>query len=90
MEIQWTETDPETGGKLYYRAERFAGKWTFRLREHRRGESKRVHPTRAMWDIVLDALERRYRRREGVSDADVAQVKTIMAEMREPPAVGDG
>jgi hypothetical protein len=87
MDIQWTDTDPETGAKLYYKAERFAGFWKFRVREHRRGESKRVAATRAMWDEVLDALERRYRRREGVSDADVEQVRRIIAELREPPAV---
>jgi len=87
MDIQWTETDPATGARLYYKAERFAGFWKFRVREHRRGESKRVTATRVMWEEVLDALERRYRRREGVSDADVEQVRRIIAELREPPAV---
>ena len=28
-----------------------------------------------MWETLLDALERRYRRREGVSDEDLARVR---------------
>lgn len=85
MDIQWTDTEAETGGRLFYKAERFAGKWKFRVRTHRRGESKRVQPTREMWEIVLENLERRYRRREGVDDDDLAQVKRIIAELKAPP-----
>ena len=35
-----------------------------------------------MWDLVLDGLKRRYRRREGVSDEDVDQVERIVADLR--------
>lgn len=87
MEIQWTEVDSENGGKLYYRAERHAGFWKFRVRTHRRGDSKRVQPTRDMWETVLENLERRYRRREGVDDEDLEQVRGILTELKDAPAV---
>jgi hypothetical protein len=35
-----------------------------------------------MWERVLDGIQRRYRRREGVSDADVEQVTKIVEGMR--------
>ena len=34
-----------------------------------------------MWEHVLDALERRYWRREGVEEPDMDQVKKILAEV---------
>jgi len=34
-----------------------------------------------MWEHVLDALDRRYWRREGVEEADIAQVKKLLAEV---------
>src|SRR5207244_464888 len=43
-------------------------------------------PTREMWEMVLDSLKLRYRRREGVSDDDVAQVERVLREWREPPS----
>ena len=86
MDIQWTENDEATGGRLYYKAERFGGMWKIRVRTHRRGESKRVHPTRAIWETILDNLERRYRRREGVDDDDLDQVKRILLELPNPPS----
>lgn len=89
MDIQWTETDESTGGRLWYKAERFAGFWTFRVRTHRRGESRRVHPTRAMWEEVLENLERRYQRREGVDDDDLNQVRKIIAEFPPTPELAD-
>jgi hypothetical protein len=89
MEIKWTDNDPETGEKRYLFAERFGGYWKFRMRTHRRGESKRVSATRDMWEVVLDMLERRYRRREGVHEEDVKQVQDIIAGLKEPPTIGD-
>jgi hypothetical protein len=35
-----------------------------------------------MWEHVLDSLKRRYRRREGVSDADVEQVERIVKDLQ--------
>src|SRR5438874_2162381 len=83
MEIKWTDTDPKTGERRFLKAERFGGKWTFRHKYQRRGDWERgPHPTIAIWEVVLDALERRYQRREGVSDADVRQVVRIIAELK--------
>ena len=83
MDIKWTDADPETGEKRYLKAERFAGFWKFHYRSERRGIWTRLHPpTIEMWEVVLDALERRYRRREGVSEEDVNQVKNILKDLR--------
>lgn len=91
MEIKWTETDAESGERLFLKAERFAGRWRFLYRKQRRDVRwLEMPPTRAMWEIVLDNLERRYRRREGVSDKDVEQVKTVLREWRDPPERGGG
>ncbi len=87
MDINWTDTDPETGAKRWVYAERFGGFWKFRVRHHRRGDSKRISATRDMWEVVLENLERRYRRREGVDDEDVEQVKTILAQLKDAPKV---
>ena len=66
-------------------AEKFAGEWNFRWKLQRRGPWTRgLQPTLAMWEHVLDSLQRRYRRREGVSDEDVEQVERILAVWREP------
>jgi hypothetical protein len=82
MEIKWHDIDPGSEQKRYLCAERFAGEWSFRWKLTRRGEWTRgLEPTRAMWEHVLDALKRRYRRREGVSDADIAQVERILAQV---------
>jgi hypothetical protein len=84
IEIKWTDTDPETGARRFLCADRFAGRWRFRWKLQRRGPWTRgLEPTLAMWEHVLDSLQRRYRRREGVSDADVEQVEHILSEQRE-------
>ena len=89
MDIKWTDTDPETGEKRYLFAERFGGFWKFRVRTHRRGDSKRISATREIWEVVLDNLERRYQRREGVSEIDVKQVRDIIRELKDAPKHGD-
>jgi hypothetical protein len=84
MEIKWTDTDPETGERRFLWAQRFAGEWSFRWKSQRRGPWEgSLPPTRTMWEHVLDSLRRRYRRREGVSDEDVAQVEKILKAWRE-------
>jgi len=81
MEIKWNDIDPETGKRRYLCAERFANVWSFRWKLQKRGDWTRgLEPTRAMWEIVLDGLERRYWRREGVEEKDIAQVKKLLAE----------
>jgi hypothetical protein len=83
MEIKWTDIDPETGERRFLCAEKFAGRWWFRWKLQRRGPWTRgLQPTREMWEIVLDNLRRRYRRREGVSDEDVEQVERVLKEWR--------
>ena len=85
IEIQWTDEDPQTGGRRFLRAEKWAGEWSFKWKLQRRGEwSKGLQPTRAMWEHVLDSLRRRYRRREGVSDEDIAQVERILRDLPVP------
>ena len=82
MEIKWTDSDDETGLRRFIRAERFAGFWRFHYRETRRGVWTRLHPaTLDMWAEVLDALKRRYRRREGVTEDDIKQVESIVADL---------
>jgi hypothetical protein len=86
MEIKWTDTDPETGQRRFLAAEKFAGQWHFRYKFHRRGEWTRgLQPTREMWEIVLENLERRYVRRDGASDEDLAFVRRILRDWKEPP-----
>lgn len=81
MEIKWHDIDPATGQRRYLAAERFAGVWRFRWKLQKRGDWTRgLTPTRAMWEHVLDALERRYRRREGVEEEDIEQVQKLLAE----------
>lgn len=89
MEIKWTDADPETGARRYLCAERFARVWQFRWKLQRRGPWNRgLEPTRAMWEHVLDSLKRHYRRAEGVSDEDVAQVEQILNDLVRAEARG--
>lgn len=82
VEVQWTDADPDTGEKRFVSVERFAGKWTFYVRAKRRENwAPPGRVTREMWETLLDALERRYRRREGVTDADLATVRKVLAGM---------
>lgn len=82
LEIKWHDIDPESGDRRYLCAERFAGVWRFRWKLQRRGPWTRwLEPTRAMWEHVLDSLERRYRRREGVEEEDIDEVKKILKEV---------
>ncbi len=88
IEIKWTEEDPETGQRRFLCAERFARQWHFKWKLQRRGEwTHGLQPTRAMWEHILDSLQRRYVRREGVTDEDIAEVVRILKEYRDPPTV---
>lgn len=83
IEIKWKDNDPDTGGRRYLRAVKYAGKWSFSYRLTRRDVSwLELEPTREMWEFVFDSLQRRYRRREGVDDADVDQVERLLKEIR--------
>jgi hypothetical protein len=88
MDIKWDDTDPDTGKRRFVKAERFAGRWAFYCRRERRGIWERwAEPTRDMWEDLLEALERRVQRREGVDEADVEQVRTVIAGWRDSPSV---
>jgi hypothetical protein len=89
MLIEWTDKDPETGAKRSVRAEKFARKWTFqvRFRRHTAWEDP-AHVSRDMWETLLDALERRVPRREGVTEEDVKQVRASLAAWKAPPEAG--
>jgi hypothetical protein len=90
IEIQWTDTDPATRQRRFLRAEKFARQWHFKWKLQRRGEwTKGLQPTKEMWLHVLDSLKRRYVRREGVSDEDIAQVERILKEWPEPRVFED-
>ena len=85
MEIKWTDVDPESGKRRFVCAERFAREWRFKWKLERRGEwTLGLTVTRDIWDNVLDALHRRYRRREGVTDEDVEQVERIIKDLPVP------
>jgi hypothetical protein len=87
MSIEWKDTDPETGERRIVTAEKFARVWRFKTRFRRRTEWQRCEaPTRDMWVELLDALERRYRRREGVSDEDLTFVRNKIGEFPRPVA----
>jgi hypothetical protein len=91
IEIKWHDEDPQTGQRRFLRAEKFAGKWQFSYRLQRRDVRwLGLEPTRAMWEHVLESLQRRYRRREGVSDEDVAQVQRVLQEWPQPRELGEG
>jgi hypothetical protein len=90
IEIKWTDEDPESGARRFLCAERFARVWTFKWKLQRRGEWTRgLQPTRAMWEHVLDSLQRRYRRREGVTEEDIKEVEKILRDFRDPPSLAD-
>ena len=88
MQIEWTDEDPVTGAKRFVQAEKFARKWSFQVRFRRRTNWEPApQVTREMWETLLDALERRLPRREGVTDEDVNQVRDVLAAWKPPPTV---
>ena len=83
IEIKWTDTDPQSGGRRFLCADKFAGQWRFRWKlQHRGGWQRGLQPTLEIWEHILDSLRRRYRRREGVSDEDVEQVERIVKDLQ--------
>ena len=86
MEIKWTDTDPNTGLKRFVRAAHFAGKWEFSCRRERRADWEVwKNPSREMWEELLESLERRLPRREGVEADDVKKIRTILATLKDFP-----
>jgi hypothetical protein len=87
MNIDWTDTDPVTGEKRFVQAEKFARKWSFKVRFRRRTNWQPVEPTRDLLEVLIDALERRVPRREGVTEEDVARVRAELAKFPQEGAV---
>lgn len=88
MDIQWNDTDPITGEKRFVCAEKFARSWRFKVRFKRREDwAQNTPPTLEMWQELLDAIERRFQRGDGIDEADVASVRKIVAEWKEKPAI---
>lgn len=86
MEIKWDDVDPVTEKRRFVKAERFAGRWEFYCRRERRGVwEKWVNPSRDMWEDLLEALERRLSRREGIELGDVETVRRLLANWRDTP-----
>ena len=84
MSIEWTDSDPASGAKRYVCAEKFARQWRFKVRFRRRTDWQQdARPTREMLETLLDALERRYQRREGVSDEDLADLRAVIRAYRD-------
>jgi hypothetical protein len=85
LEIEWTDADPVSGERRFVLAVKFARAWEFKVRFKRRTNWERApRVSREMWETLLDALERRYHRREGVSEEDLAIVRKVLAKI--PPA----
>jgi hypothetical protein len=83
MPIEWTDSAPDTGERRFVCAAKFARVWRFKIRYKRRTLWQWTEEvTRDMWETLLDALERRYRRREGVSDEDLVAVRRILAALQ--------
>lgn len=84
LEIKWKDTDPATGERRYLRADRFARVWTFSWKLQRRGFwNKGLEPTVAFWEHILEGLQRRYWRREGVELDDIKEVEKYLREARQ-------
>ena len=83
VEIKWKDIHPKSGERRFLRAAKFAGEWHFCYRMQRRDVRwRKLEPTREMWQHVLESIQRRYRRREGISDEDVPAVERIVRELR--------
>lgn len=78
VEVQWTDHDPATGERRFVCVDRFARTWRFRVRARRRENWQPARPTRDMVETLLDALERRLPRREGVTEADLRTVRAML------------
>lgn len=86
--IQWTDEEPETGRKRFVSAEKFARRWHFKVRFRRREDwDKHAPVTLAMWEALLEGLERRVQRSEGITHEDVDAVRKIIANWRDPPTI---
>ncbi len=90
VEIQWNGTCPDTGGRRIIQAERFARGWRFKYRNHRRDDWTRWPDVpKEVWEELLEALERRVQRNEGVTDADIRFVRQTLGNFKAPRPVAE-
>ncbi len=88
VDIQWNDADPETGEKRFVCVEKFAREFKFFVRFKRRENwQPPAVVSLEMWEELLDSLERRYQRREGVSDEDLAVVRAEVNKLKQRQAV---
>jgi len=88
LEIEWTDTDSASGERRFVLATKFARQWHFKIRFKRRTNWEPAPKiTRPMWETLLDALERRYWRREGVSEEDITSVRKVLARLDPPTEI---
>jgi hypothetical protein len=83
VEVQWTDTDPDSGARRFVFVDRFAGQWRFHVRQRRREDWQTPgRVTLDMWEELREALDRRRQRGEGVTDADMAALDRRIAVLR--------
>jgi hypothetical protein len=88
MEIKWDDIDPKTDKRRFVKAERFAGKWEFACRRERRGVWEKWRtPSKQMWEDLLEALERRLPRKEGIEESDVRLVQKMIDQYKDEPTI---
>jgi hypothetical protein len=88
VDIQWTDQDPETGERRFVCADRFAREWRFKVRHRRREDwDENCKVTLEMWETLLDAMERRHQRREGIEDFELKMIRKIIANWKPEPHV---
>jgi hypothetical protein len=86
VDVQWTDTCPDTGKKRFVVGERFAGAWTFRYRYARREDwMDLTEPDAGVFETLLEVLDRRQQRGDAVSEADLTSVRKRMAECQAKP-----
>jgi len=91
VDIQWTDTCPATRKKRFVTVERFARVWYFKMRYARRENWIPVAvPDADMLETLLEVLDRREQRGEGVTEVDLKNLRQRLAECKPKPiAEGD-
>ncbi len=91
VDIQWTDSCPETGKKRFVTVERFAKVWYFKMRYARRENWMPVaEPDAAMLETLLEVLDRREQRGEGVMEVDLKNLRHRLSLCKPKPlAEGD-
>ncbi len=80
QEVSWT-VRRDDGGQRVVLARRVGGEWRFMERRQRRYEQwvDLANPSRDDWEMLADAIRRRYQRK-GFTEEDVRAIERIIAE----------